>query len=356
LRFLKQRRPESIEDIFMPELKHILIVGVGSIGLRHLRCFDSTGRAKLSFCEVNQTLRTQVAHDYNVERHYPDLESALAVPYDAAVICTPANLHIPMAIRLAKAGIHLLLEKPLSTNLDGIDKLHEILKQQNLKSAVAYVMRNNPILRSMRDAIASGRFGRPVEIVSTSGQHFPTYRPAYRDIYYKNRATGGGAIQDALTHVLNASEWIVGPINRIAVDASHQILEGVDVEDTVHVMTRHGGVLGSYSLNQYQAPSEMTITVICDGGTARFEGHNSRWRWMLKPGDAWTDEQFEPFERDVFFVKQANAFLDLLDDRVKPLCTLEEGLQTLRVNLAALASADQGNWQTIENIGEGTNA
>lgn len=333
----------------MSGTKKILIVGVGSIGLRHLRCFKSTGRADVSFCEVNQALRAQVAKDQAIERHYPDLESALVEKYDGAVICTPANLHIPMATRLAEASIHLLLEKPLSTSLDGIDKLQETIKKNNLKSAVAYVMRNNPILRAMKEAIASGRFGRPVEIVSVSGQHFPKYRPAYRDIYYKDRKTGGGAIQDAITHVLNASEWLVGPINRIAVDAAHQVLDGVTVEDTVHVIARHGNTLGSYTLNQYQAPSEMTITVICEKGTVRFEGHNSRWRWMVTPDDAWHDEQFEPFERDVFFVKQAEAFLDLLEDRALPLCTLEEGLQTLRVNLAALASVDQGNWQTISS-------
>jgi predicted dehydrogenase len=333
----------------MSHTKDILIVGVGSIGLRHLRCFQSTGRARLSFCEVNQALRAKVAKDYDIERHYPDLESALAERYDAAVICTPANLHISMAVRLAEAGIHLLLEKPLSTSLDGIDRLQRMLRERKLKSAVAYVMRCNPILRAMKEAIDSGRFGRPVEIVAVSGQHFPTYRPAYREIYYKDRATGGGAIQDALTHVLNASEWLVGPIDRLAVDAAHQVLDGVSVEDTVHVIARHGHVLGSYSLNQYQAPSEMTINVVCDGGTVRFEGHNNRWRWMLHPGDPWHDEQFDPLERDTFFVNQANAFLDLLEDRAAPVCTLEEGLQTLRVNLAALAALDRGSWQVIRS-------
>ena len=81
----------------MSQTKDVLIVGVGSIGLRHLRCFQSTGRARLSFCEVNRDLRAKVAKDCNVDRHYPDLESALADRFDAAVICTPANLHIPMA-------------------------------------------------------------------------------------------------------------------------------------------------------------------------------------------------------------------------------------------------------------------
>jgi predicted dehydrogenase len=332
----------------MSESKRVLIVGVGSIGLRHLRCFQNTGRTTMSFCEVNAALREKVAAEYQVERHFADLESALADPYDAAVICTPAHLHIPMATRLAEAGIHVLLEKPLSTSIQGIDNLREILTKRKLKSAVAYVMRANPVLREMRDAIVSGRFGRPLEVVAVCGQHFPTYRPAYRETYYTNRATGGGAIQDALTHILNAAEWMVGPIDRLVVDAAHQRLEGVEVEDTAHVIARHGSVLASYTLNQHQAPTEITISVICDGGTARFEYHQNRWRWMVEPDTPWHDEQHEPIVRDAFFVTQANAFLDLLEDRAPPLCTLDEGLQTLRVNLAALASADQRAWQTID--------
>ena len=306
----------------------------------------------MSICEVNPTLRAKVAEEQKIERHYADLDTALADRHDAAVICTPANIHIPMAIRLAEAGVHLLLEKPLSTSLDGIDKLRQTLDRGKLLSSVAYVLRNHPILRAMKEAIASGRFGRPVEIMSVSGQHFPTYRPAYREIYYKDHATGGGAIQDALTHVLNASEWLVGPIDRLTVDAAHLMLDGVTVEDTVHVLARHGGVLGSYSLNQYQAPFEMMITVVCEGGTVRYEGHLNRWRWMLKPEDPWHDETFEPIPRDQLFINQANAFLDLLEGRANPLCTLEEGMQTLRVNLAALASVKSGNWQTIAVLGD----
>ena len=68
---------------------------------------------------------------------------------------------------------------------------------------------------AMKAALDSGRFGRPVQLVAVCGQHFPTYRPAYREIYYRDRATGGGAIQDAITHVLNLGEWLIGPVDRL---------------------------------------------------------------------------------------------------------------------------------------------
>ncbi len=331
----------------MANLHQVLVVGVGSIGERHLRCFQATGRADLAFVEINPALRQTIADRYRLARAYPDLDAALADPPQVAVICTPAPWHIPMAQKLAQAGSHILIEKPLSTTLDGIDTLRQTVAAKKLTAAVAYVFRCHPHLAAIRQALHSGRFGRAVELTSVSGQHFPTFRPAYRTIYYVNRATGGGAIQDALTHVVNAGEWLLGPVERLVGDAAHQVLEGVEVEDTVHLLARHGPVLASYSLNQYQAPNEFTLTLVCERGALRWERHENRWRWMAKPGDPWHDETTGPLERDTLFIAQANAFLDAVEGKALVLCTLDEGLQTLRVNLAALASWDEGRWQTV---------
>lgn len=329
----------------MPHRVHV--IGVGSIGERHLRCFQQTGRCELSCVEINDKLRQTIAERYGV-RGFSGLDEAIAQRPDVAVVCTPAHLHVPMATKLAGEGIHLLIEKPLSTSLDGIEQLRETIAYRRLTCGVAYVYRAHPVLSTMREAITSGRFGRPLELVAVSGQHFPTYRPAYREIYYKDRATGGGAIQDALTHVINAGQWLFGPITQLVADASHQRLEGVSVEDTVHLLARHGDVPASYSLNQHQAPNENTITVVCEQGTARFEGHECRWRWMTTPGEAWHDEPHPPLERDALFVSQANQFLDAFEGKRPVACSLDEGLQTLRVNLAALASAEGGGWQQID--------
>lgn len=325
----------------------VLIVGVGSIGERHLRCFQKTDRAELSLCEVNDKLRQDVAGRYGITRAFSRLEDAVADRPQCAVIATPAPLHVRQAIALVEAGCHVLIEKPLSTSLEGVDQLQAAVRARQATVGVAYVYHVFPALAAMRAAIREGRFGRPVEIVSVSGQHFPTYRPAYRTIYYNDRKTGGGAIQDALTHILNAGEWLVGPIDRICADAAHQVLEGVTVEDTAHVLTRHGPVLGCYSLNQYQAPNEVTIKVVCERGACRYDAMQNLWQWMTQPGGIWTDEVFGVQERDTAFIAQANAFLDALEGKAPLPCTLEEGIQTLRVNLAALKSLETGSWQTL---------
>lgn len=324
----------------------VLIVGVGSIGERHLRCFQATGRADVSFVEINPELRATIAARYGV-CGFGDLEAALAAAPQAAVIAAPAHRHLELAHALAARGVHLLIEKPLSTSTEGVAGLQQVVAERRLTAGVAYVYRCHPLLTRLRERVRSGDYGRPVELVAVTGQHFPTYRPAYRSIYYTDRATGGGAIQDALTHIVNAAEWLVGPVDRLVADAAHQVLEGVAVEDTVHLLTRHGGVLGSYSLNQHQAPNELTLTVVCERGTLRWESHRQRVGWLTTPGGDWTYEETPPLERDALFIAQAERFLDAIAGRCVFPCSLAEGLQTLRVNLAALASADGGGWQTI---------
>ena len=329
-------------------MQRLLVIGTGSIGERHVRCLLNTSRATVGVCEIKEQLREEVAARYRVSESFSTLEDTLKTNWDAAVIATPAHTHIPICLTLAKAGINLLVEKPLSTSTEGIAELAETIVAKGLVAAVGYIYRAHPALSGMRDALDSGKFGKALQIVALCGQYFPFYRPAYRDTYYADHRQGGGAIQDALTHILNAGEWVVGPINRLCCDAEHKALPGVEVEDTVHLICRHGEVMGSYTLNQHQAPNEITITMVCEKGTLRFELHKSRWRWMSEPGNDWHDEAIPPMEKDDWFTLQETAFLDALEGKAKPLCTIEEAHQTLKVQLAAMKSAGtDAHWRNV---------
>ncbi|MEW4563223.1 Gfo/Idh/MocA family oxidoreductase [Bremerella sp. JC770] len=328
---------------------HVLIVGTGSIGLRHLRCFLATGRAAVSFVEPRDEVRSSIVHEYPHCRGYRSLEEALAQgDFNSAVIATPAPMHVPQAIQLLENRIPVLIEKPLTLDLASAECLAAAARKASSIVGVAYVYRANPLLAQMRDSLLSGEFGTPVELIAYGGQNFPTYRPAYRDTYYNDRATGGGAIQDALTHVFNAAQWLVGDMQKIVVDAEHQVLGGVSVEDTVHAIARHeGNILASYTLNQHQPANELTMTVVCEQGMLRMENHRQRWRVTRQPDTPWTDFPLPTLERDELFVRQADSFLDAIQGKSVPLCGLDEGIASLKANVAALASWKQGNWQHI---------
>ncbi len=320
----------------------VLVVGCGSIGERHLRCFQRTGRTRVTACDLSPELRQRMAADYGVPT-VTDAGAAVASgEFDATVICTPAHAHVPLATAALTAGCHVLIEKPLSTSLNGIDGLIAARDRSSRQAAVAYVYHVIPFLAAARDLLARGELGPVLQVVSSSGQCFPQFRPAYREIYYRDRATGGGAIQDALTHVVNWVESVVGPAGRVHCDCAHLALEGVEVEDTVHVTARHGRVLASYALNQFQPPNENAIQLNCAGGSVRIELHRQRWGVFAAGASDWTWHDAPVPDRDSHFIAQANAFLDQIDGQPSRLCSLEAAAQTLRFNLAALASAQCG--------------
>ncbi len=326
----------------------VLIIGCGSIGERHLRCFQKSGRCVVSACDINPTLLAAMHERYGVSV-FASIERAISeLQLDAVVICTPAHLHLPIAIQLLNQGLHVFIEKPLAIDAVLVPQAREAIRQAQRFVAVAYVYHLMPWIADAREFVRNGRLGNVLHVSSVSGQHFPTFRPAYREIYYARHELGGGAIQDALTHTVNATEWIIGPCTQVFCDVAHQALEGVTVEDTANVTARHGSVLVSYAMNQFQAPNETTLLIHGQTGSVKIEVHQQRWG-SLRHGDKdWTWQQTRARERDDLFIAQANAFLDGMEGNLTPLCTFEEAVQTLKFNQAALLSAKTGHPITVE--------
>ena len=329
--------------------RKILIIGVGSIGERHLRCFQNTGRCDISFCEVDDEVRESIAERYQIEHCFADLADAIAAGADAAVICTPADLHISMAYELAMSGIHLLIEKPLSTNTEGIEALCTLVELNSLTAGVAFVARCHPLVRRLRAEINDlAEADQVVQATFVGGQDFPFFRPAYQDIYYARHDSGGGAIQDALTHSVNTMQWLIGPMTSLATDANHLVLPGVTVEDTVHVVARHGKIMTSWSLNQHQRANETTLQIICQQTILKLEYHTQRLLKMTETGKPWEVLLECQLERDDSFVAQAEMFLDALAGQGQVTCTIAEAYETLKASLAMLESNKRRAWVDID--------
>ena len=332
-----------------PSQHSLLVIGCGSIGERHLRCFQKTGRARVAACDTHPELARKIGADYAVET-FSDWQAALVRRFDGVVICTPAPFHVAMGTAALEAGSHVLIEKPLSQSLQGIDGLLAARDRVKRTAAVAYTLQSYPILAAAREFLAGQPFGPIKQALVTAGQNFPFYRPAYASTYYRDRKMGGGAIQDALTHWVNWVESVLGPVDSVLCDCAHLVLADVEVEDTVHVSTRHGAALANFSLNQFQAPNETTIQFNAAGGSVKIELHRARWGSYAQGQTEWQWHQAAPLQRDDPFLFQANAFLDMIDGQPSRLCSLEAAFSTLRFNLAALVSAESGQRVTCASL------
>jgi predicted dehydrogenase len=315
---------------------NVLVVGGGSIGERHLRCFQQTEPCEVSICETMEERRLKLIETYGVVG-FESIEAACDLDWDLVVIATPAHFHIDHALAFKNTKA-LLIEKPLSTSMDRVSDL--VAGTQDKLVGAAYVYRAHPALQAIRGIIQTGTYGDVREVTIVSGQHFPTFRPAYREIYYTDRKTGGGAIQDSATHMFNLIQYLVGSFEWIFCDYAHQVLPGVDVEDTVHLTGRAGGgeVMVNLSLNQFMTPNETAVQVNATDGSMRMNVHEQRYGVMGSGETEWDWSDVLVHERDELFRLQARHMVDACLGKASVLCSLEEAIHTLRINLAALES------------------
>jgi predicted dehydrogenase len=321
------------------------VVGGGSIGERHLRCFQEIG-CTVALCETNAERRREIAERYTLDRTFDSLDEAATQRWYGVVICTPAHLHAEHVEKLAKSTSALLIEKPLCTRLEDGLRLRTITAGKVVQ--VAYVLRHHPAVQHVRQLLAEEVIGALHQVTVTAGQHFPTFRPAYRNIYYARRENGGGAVQDAATHLFDLVQHLAGPLDWIFCDYCHQELADVEVEDTVHLIGRASSrVMVSLALNQFMAPNETHVQLNGARGSLAIRFHEQRAGMQLLGDAGWTWTEPLVTDRDDLFRAQAQSFLSAAVGQEPPLCSLEDGIRALAVNVAALKS---GEGQTVEAI------
>jgi len=330
--------------------KNILIVGAGGIGIRHIRCFLKTKRCQIYVCEPRSERVKEIKQKYPIKDAFKDFATINLRDFNGVVICTPPNLHIPMAQKCAEEGVHFLLEKPLSLDLKGVKELKATIKNKGIVAGVAYVYRNYKSIVRLKQRVDSGEIGTVKMVNSFCGSDYRKYRPDYRDIYYAKRSMGGGCILDTLSHHINLVEMFLGKEKEVCAIYDQLEFEGVECEDSAAVISRFKkGEIASYTINQFQKPYVNTLEFVGTKG-------NLRWQWHLNKGakiyfcdsdeNIWEKEDYFE-ERDEGYITQANNFLDAMEKKCRIATTIEEAEQTLKVCLAAFKSGKEGKFQYI---------
>jgi predicted dehydrogenase len=280
-------------------------------------------------------------------RTFTDLDAALSEGPQVAFVCNPSSLHIPAALKAANAGCHLFIEKPLSHNTEGIQQLISVVRQKGLVGYVGYQMRFHPCLRRVHGLLAQGAVGQVLSVQAEVGEYLPgwhTYED-YRQMYASRRELGGGVILSQI-HELDYLYWFFGLPGRIFTLGGHLSSLEVDVEDVANILMsfKVGGMTIPVSLHEdyLQRPPSRNCCIIGNNGKIVVDLVDLTIRRYDGEGKLAEETHTENFQRNQLFLDELSHFLACVRGEDKPLVSLEDGFQSLRMALAARESLETG--------------
>lgn len=327
-------------------INRVLIVGLGSIGKRHLRL----ARELLPNADI-RALRHQVCDSIpeHADGCFSSLEQAIDFAPQLAVIASPAPFHLSAAKPLAQAGVHLLVEKPLSAALDGVPQLLEICREKGTVLLTGYNLRFLPSLQRFRDLLNENVIGRVLSVRCEIGQYLPSWRPDtdYRQGVSARQELGGGALLE-LSHEIDYLRWIFGEVDWVNATLSRQSDLEIDVEDTAHLILGFASVadghqlIATLNLDFVRHDTTRLCTAIGANGSLRWNGLTGVVEQFEAGAKEWREIFRHQHQRDESYLAEWQHFLGCVSEQKTPLITGEDGLRVLQIIGAARHASESG--------------
>jgi predicted dehydrogenase len=327
-------------------INRVLIVGLGSIGKRHLRI----SRELLPDADI-RVLRNQKC--ISVPEHangcFSSLSQAISFAPQLAVIASPSTFHMNSAQPLAQAGVHLLIEKPLSASLAGVPQLLETCREQGTILLTGYNLRFLLSLQRFRDLLKENVIGRVLSVRCEIGQYLPSWRPDadYRQGVSARRELGGGALLE-LSHEFDYLRWIFGEVDWVQGLLSKQSSLEIDVEDTAHLILGFvpaddgHQLIGTVNMDFVRHDTTRLCTAIGENGSLRWNGLTGVVEQFEAGAKAWRELFSHRHQRDDSYLAEWQHFLSCIKEHKTPVITGEDGLKVLQIIDAARQASESG--------------
>lgn len=315
------------------EKKHLLIVGSGSVGKRHLSNFSNLG-CQLSVVDPRTDRLDEASKAAQLLRRFSSLEEALsrAAGFSGVVICSPPKFHVEQAIAALRVGLPVFLEKPVSPDAVSAARLVEAVQQTGVPLLVGYTYRWWPPLGELKNRLEKRSVGKVLRVHCMMSAHLADWHPweRYQDFFMASRELGGGALLDE-SHFIDLMLWLFGIPTKLFAKVERLSSLEIDTDDNVDAWLYYGTGLRIYvHLDLYGRPHEKYITITGDEGSLHWSFEPNRLRFSKSADQTWNDSLYT-YERNDMFVNAAKEFLKIIDNEQAPSCSILEGYAVMRV-------------------------
>ena len=311
------------------------VIGVGSMGQNHARVYSEIAEL-VGVADSDEKVARAVAERFGV-RHFTDYKELLKENLDAVSVATPTELHHPIGMDVLRAGVNLLLEKPMCSSVKESREILDAAENAGLTLAVGLIERHNPVVDFTKRALSDGQYG---DLITATARRVSSFPDRIRDV---------GVIMDLAIHDIDVLRYLVGSEVE-SVFALAGMHKHERFEDHANVLLQFkNGIFGFVEANWLTPMKVRKVALTC---TENFVELDYTAQALTISSSKLTE--FDPFnlyrahfEYDVRTVnlqkeeplkRELQDFLDAVRRKGKPLVDGEEGLKTLEVVEAAIRS------------------
>jgi len=324
-----------------------LVIGGGSIGKRHMRNLAAIGVSpgSIAAVEVRQDRVKEIGDMLKIRTVYPSLNAALKESrFDAALVCAPTHLHISMGIKLAEKGIHILMEKPLAHNLEGVQVFREAVKKNKIVVEMAYVFRFSPLTSKVKELLEKKAIGKILYARGEFSEYLPDWHPweDYRTFYMAKKSQGGGSILDQ-SHIMDLIHYLMGGFRAVyAVNTKLSNLE-IEADDFAEmVVTLKNGVTVSIHTDIFGREHKKYLEIKGEKGNILWDFYANEVRhYEAQTKCSHVYHKF-PADFNLSYIVELKHFIACCEGKSKPMATLGEGIETMQLIQAAEESSRVG--------------
>lgn len=330
------------------------LLGCGRIAKRHADLLSGghiKGAALVAVCDEVPERANQFASRYSVPEFHNLTDFLSRADMDVVSVLTPSGLHAPHSIEVAKAGKHVIVEKPMALRLEDADSMIQACDAAGVKLFVVKQNRFNVPVVKAREALLSGRFGKL--ILGTVRVRWCRDQSYYdQDKWRGTWAYDGGVLANQASHHVDMLEWFFGDVVSVHARAATALVN-IEAEDTAVATLRfRNGALGIIEATTAVRPKDLegSLSILGEKGTVEIAGFavNKIRHWQFRdelPSDADVIENFSVNPPNVYgFGHQAyyEHVVDCLSNQSPALVDGLEGRKSLELISALYESIETG--------------
>ena len=314
-------------------------MGYGSIGKRHIQNLSNYSDIEIIVC----TKRKQdIFLKKNKCRVIKSLKKSINENPDFAIISNVTSLHIETALELANAGIHFLIEKPLSHNQNGIKKLLNVIKTKKLITLIGCHLRFHPCIIKIKEIIKKKKIGKVLAVQAQNSSYLPDWHPYenYKESYAAKKELGGGVVLTSI-HELDYLYWLFGKINDVfSISDKFSDLELSCDDMSSSLLKFKAGIVGEIHLDFFQKTIIRQCNIIGTKGIISCNINLNRIKLYNPITKKWSMQlELKNYDINEVYKRELDHFIKCVKNNKKSINDVSEGINVLKIALSIMKSS-----------------